>query len=270
MPVDRVNFGTSGALLHGPPSHEYAPIAAALMPSHTPLLLASRSTRDPFAPSDLLPHAQPRVHVLSGYSVVTLHTDSDGTAVAASSHKPTVAASDVALTSGRWMYEVRVTRAGRAGLGWAVNSAHFSWAGGVGVGDATGSWGVGVTDARGGMQAGANGKWGSAAAAAAAAAVAAAAPVAGTVAAASAASRRWAYGDVIGVCVDVEDGKVSFAVNGVVDVALTTPLTGFNGTHGWLFPALSLNADFTGVVNFGGAKPLAFPIAGYDPVSSAL
>ena len=105
----RLNFGSAGALRHGGPSPDFAPLAAALAPSHTPLLLASRSTRD---------HVQGErslaLHAVSGYSVATMAAVDDGcvagpvraVAVAASSHYPTLAVTGIALTSGRWQYEV--------------------------------------------------------------------------------------------------------------------------------------------------------------------
>jgi hypothetical protein len=134
-----------------------------------------------------------------------------------------------------------------------------------------GSWAVGVVDARGGMMTATNGKWTATGASAVTGATSAAAAVAAASAtsAVSAVARRWAYGDVIGVCVDVEDGKVTVVVNGVVEPTLTMPLTGFNGTNGWLFPALSLHSDFTGVVSFGGSTPLLHPLPGYDAIALA-
>ncbi len=81
-----VNFGSSGALRYGPPSVEYAPLAAALASSHTPLLLHSRSTRDPVSLGSegtaANIHTGPHLRVASGFAVAQVTPSTDGIVVA--------------------------------------------------------------------------------------------------------------------------------------------------------------------------------------------
>jgi hypothetical protein len=58
---------------HGPPSPEFAPLAAALAATHTPLLMASRSTRDAaLLAGDGSAAPTPHLRVLSGFPVCNL------------------------------------------------------------------------------------------------------------------------------------------------------------------------------------------------------
>ena len=155
----------------------------------------------------------------------------------------------------------RVTRAGRAAVGWASNAAHVSWVSLLGLGDVTSTWAFAVANGRHGLQCGSGGKWG-----AAAQGNLPTPPAPG-----SGVARRWVYGDVLGLCVDVEGAVASLYVNGVAEPGLALPLAGFGLGSSWLMPSLSLHSDFTGVVNVGGSGcPLAYPVPGFDPVGDAL
>jgi hypothetical protein len=236
-----VNFGTSGALLHRPPSSEYQPLAAALAQTHTPLLVASRSTRGAalLSGTDV---TMPRLRVSSGFSVTTLRGEAEGVAVAAASHRPTAVGSDVALVAGKWCYEVRVTRAGRACVGWGDGTCFGLWSAGRGVGDDAHSVGFGTAEGKTGGGVVTASRW-------------------------HPCSRKWSYGDVVSVGIDVDAGTVTFALNGAVETpSVAVPRFAFEG---WVCPALSFNADFSAVVNFGDA-PLAFPLPGFEPVAKAL
>jgi hypothetical protein len=155
------------------------------------------------------------------------------------------------------MYEVKVTRGGRAALGWADATARFSWVAGTGVGDDNHGWAFGMPDGRAAGVVTA-GKWQHPLATSAASAGATAAPL-----------YRWVYGDVIGVLVDLDSGTAAFTVNGVVDergASVVLPRTA-DTPCGWLFPAMSYHADFTAVVNLGGVAPFLFPVDGHRAVA---
>lgn len=180
--------------------------------------------------------------VSSGYHVSSLSMV-DGkplVAFSATSHLPSIVGSGVFLTSGRWQYEVTVTRAGRACIGWASCEFFGNWESFVGVGSASSSIGFGY-DGRAAVVAH-DGK-------------------------VSAFGKKWVYGDVITIGVDVEAGLVSIALNGsTVEPFGSVPLRVVIPHGCWLVPALSYHSDFTGILNFG-ASPLAHPLPGFTPVS---
>jgi hypothetical protein len=180
--------------------------------------------------------------VSSGYHVSNLSLVEGKPLVAfsATSHMPSIVASGVYLTSGRWQYEVTVTRAGRACIGWANSEFFGNWESFVGVGGTASSVGFGY-DGR-------------------AAVVAHDGKVA-------AFGKKWAYGDVVTVGVDVDAGVMTVALNGSSAEPLgSVPLRVALSTGSWLVPALSYYSDFTGVLNFG-ASALAHPLPGFTPIA---
>ena len=184
------------------------------------------------------------IRVATGYHAAVLKVAEDGKGVAfsAASHMPTITAADMYITAGKWQYEVLVTRAGRAVLGWTLPEYEGSWEAFQGVGACAASWGFGF-DGR--------------------------APAASHDGKAHAYGAKWSYGDVIGVAVDVEAGTLTYALNGVVvePFGVVLPLSVNVPRGSWLAPAVSYRADFSGVLNLG-ASSFAFPLPGFAPISS--
>jgi hypothetical protein len=136
---------------------------------------------------------------------------------------PSVILSGVVLTRGRWYYEVTVTEAGLAQVGWCDVSFVGSSAAGVGVGDDKSSiaydgyrqksWFHGAR------------AWGS----------------------------KWSAGDVIGCAVDVDAGHVAFSLNGDFSHPMGMAATGHRFVGGAI-PGLTIQHGvprFSGVVNLG-------------------
>jgi len=231
-----LSFGGRSSLAFGPPSRLYEPLASSGHPTRAPALMASRS---------LLGFDQPhiRAYVSSGYHAAQLHTDDTGVvSLSASSHMPSVIAQGVYLTAGKWQYEVTVTRAGRAALGWATSDFFGSWEACVGVGGCPASWGFGY-DGRASVTVH-DGK-------------------------PHAFGQKWHLNDVIGVAVDLATGAVTYALNGAVvePFGVAPGLTVAVPPAGWVVPALSYRSDFTGLLNLG-AHGLRFPLEGYAPVAA--
>lgn len=75
----------------------------------------------------------------------------------------------------------------------------------------------------------------------------------------------WRSGDVFGVCLDMDDGKIEYYRNGV---SLGVAFDGKDVSRGpgiALFPAFSLAFDDSLTANFGGS-PFRHPIDGYHPL----
>lgn len=238
----RLSFGGRGALRHGPPSLAYEPLTAVLHPSRSPALLAGRSMRGPELAGL---HITPGWHVSSGIRVARLTPDAaTGTvAITALSHLPSVTGTGVCLTQGKWQYEVTVTRAGRASIGWATSSYFGAWEAFSGVGSGSSSVGF-AFDGRSSfvLHDGKTQGFG----------------------------KKWAYGDVLTVGVDVEAGTATFALNGsVAEPFGSVPLKVSVPHGGWLVPALSLRSDFTGTLNLG-AIALTHPLPGFRPLAQFL
>lgn len=73
----------------------------------------------------------------------------------------------------------------------------------------------------------------------------------------------WRSGDVFGVCLDMDDGKIEYYRNGVsLGIAFDDVARGPGIA---LFPAASLAFDDSLTVNFGGS-PFRHPVDGYSPL----
>lgn len=76
----------------------------------------------------------------------------------------------------------------------------------------------------------------------------------------------WRSGDVFGVCLDMDEGKILYYRNGVsLGVAFDDVERGPGIA---LFPAVSLAFDDSLTANFGGS-PFRHPVSGYQPLQSA-
>lgn len=75
----------------------------------------------------------------------------------------------------------------------------------------------------------------------------------------------WRSGDIFGICLDMDDGKIEYYRNGVgLGIAFTDIESGPGIA---LFPAVSLAFDDSLTANFGGS-PFRHPIQGYQPMQS--
>lgn len=75
----------------------------------------------------------------------------------------------------------------------------------------------------------------------------------------------WATGDVIGCCIDLDDGNVSYYRNGrELGVAFSSVLLGPGMAY---FPALSLSDRERCRLNFG-STPFAHPVTGYSALQT--
>jgi len=139
---------------------------------------------------------------------------------------------NVCVFDGKWMYEVTLGSSGVFQIGWATLNSQFDEQNGVG--DSADSYSYDGKRLR---------KWN---------------------------MRYWPYGqrwktgDVIGVCIDLERGTVSFYRNGqFMDDAFQGIRTHVPGLA--YFPAISLSFSERCEVNFG-LYPFEYPIEGYKPL----
>ena len=73
----------------------------------------------------------------------------------------------------------------------------------------------------------------------------------------------WVPGDVIGCCIDLPNGTISFRRNGA-DLGIAARNLR-RGDMVAFFPALSLSGGEQCAVNFGGV-PFRYPVTGYQPL----
>jgi Kip1 ubiquitination-promoting complex protein 1 len=79
---------------------------------------------------------------------------------------------------------------------------------------------------------------------------------------------QWATGDVIGVCIDLEVGKIFFSRNGNdLGAAFDNVRFGDNAIGLAYFPAVSLSAGERVTLNFG-SKPFVYPVEGFLPLQA--
>ncbi|KAL6749415.1 concanavalin A-like lectin/glucanase domain-containing protein, partial [Haematococcus lacustris] len=134
--------------------------------------------------------------------------------------------------AGKWQYEVTLLTAGIQQLGWATLRCPFTSE--EGVGDAPDSYAFDGKRMR---------KWS---------------------VKYSQYGQAWAAGDVIGCCIDLEAGEISFSRNGTClgtafrEVRTLQP-------HLAYFPAASLSYCERCLLNFG-ATPFQYPVPGYLPL----
>lgn len=82
--------------------------------------------------------------------------------------------------------------------------------------------------------------------------------------------QRWAPGDVITCCIDLEAGTVSFYRNGVdMGVAFNKVRCGENAPGIAYFPAVSISYGEKCSLNFG-SRPFQYPLEGYAPLQQQL
>ncbi|KAL5255108.1 hypothetical protein ACHWQZ_G014520 [Mnemiopsis leidyi] len=142
---------------------------------------------------------------------------------------------NTALTKGKWMYEVLLLSRGIMQLGWTTPSSFANFTTQEGVGDTENSfafdgkrikkWNKGAIDY----------------------------------------GEEWNVGDVIGCCIDLDIGEVSYYRNGVsLGVAFSNVKTGTNYAY---FPAVSLSFEEHIRINFGD-RPFNYKIEGFEPIQS--
>ncbi|GBG60376.1 hypothetical protein CBR_g4334 [Chara braunii] len=131
---------------------------------------------------------------------------------------------------GKWMYEVTLGTSGIQQLGWATGNCPFN--SDDGVGDVPNSY---AFDGKRGR------KW--------------------SPSSPQLYGQPWANGDVIGCCIDLELGEISFYRNGVsMGVAFSQVRTEYA-----YFPAVSILHGERCELNFGG-RPFRYPVEGFAPL----
>jgi Kip1 ubiquitination-promoting complex protein 1 len=146
------------------------------------------------------------------------------------------ARADACVWRGKWMYEVVLETCGVQQLGWATVSCPFTDH--KGVGDADDSYafdGKRVT------------KWNKDA---------------------KNYGQPWAIGDVIGCCIDLDKGEISFYRNGSsLGIAFDgVKVCGQGDGHGY-YPAVSLSDGERCFLNFG-SHPFVYPVEGFNPIQA--
>lgn len=142
--------------------------------------------------------------------------------------------SNACISMGKWMYEVTLETAGIQQLGWATRSCNFTRE--EGVGDSTDSYAYDGRRVR---------KW-------------------------SVSwhpyGQPWVVGDVIGCCINLDKGEISFLRNGVsLGVAFTE--VGNSDPKLPYYPAISLSQGERCDLNFGG-RPFRYPMEGFQPIQA--
>lgn len=137
------------------------------------------------------------------------------------------------LYKGKWMYEVQLRSKGVMQIGWCSSRCTFTQD--TGVGDTKNSYGFDGSKQR---------IW-------------------------HIHTRKygpyWRSGDIFGICLDMDDGKIEYYRNGV---ALGIAFADIERGPGIaLFPAVSLAFDDSLAANFGGA-PFRHPVHGYQPLQA--
>ena len=131
----------------------------------------------------------------SGHGLAIIGTDNSVRAV---SGMPSLVANPVRLETGRWYYEVHVSKGGEAVVGWSDKAFFGDWAARRGVGDDTHSWGF-----NGGAMT----------------------PHCRAAGLVKAFGSRWSDGSVIGVAADVDAATISFMLNGSDDAGFGVSYT---------------------------------------------
>mmetsp|Transcript_9175 Transcript_9175/g.23221 ORF Transcript_9175/g.23221 Transcript_9175/m.23221 type:complete len:1032 (-) Transcript_9175:342-3437(-) len=137
------------------------------------------------------------------------------------------------VLSGKWMYEVTLHTSGIQQLGWCTITCPFTAE--EGVGDAPDSY------AYDGKR---NRKWS---------------------VKASPYGQTWAAGDVIGCCLDLDAGEMSFYRNGTPLGVAFSGIRKLQHTQLAFFPAASISYAEKCELNFGGL-PFQYPVEGFQPL----
>eukprot|EP00250_Pteridium_aquilinum_P015144 c22406_g1_i1 orf=516-4535(+) len=142
--------------------------------------------------------------------------------------------SNACISRGKWMYEVTLETAGIQQLGWATRSCKFTRE--EGVGDSTDSYAYDGRRVR---------KWS---------------------VSWHSYGQPWVSGDVIGCCINLDKGEISFLRNGVsLGVAFTE--VGNSDPKLPYYPAISLSQGERCDLNFGG-RPFRYPVEGFEPIQA--
>lgn len=169
--------------------------------------------------------------VSSGYMDVT-HSGNISTQY--SGFPTMIANQNIALRSGKWYYEVEITKNGLAQIGFAssVYDGGDSEKG-DGVGDDQHSWaydGARVLKWHGGTN--------------------------------EAYGKGWKVGDVVGCCLDMVNRQIQYSLNGSFSPPMGVAFSSISADVKFMYPALTINTSFGGKVCFGGGMHGATK---YDP-----
>lgn len=139
--------------------------------------------------------------------------------------------STTCVYKGKWVYEVLISSQGLMQIGWCTVSCRFNQEEGVGDthhsyaydGNRVRKWNVTTTNY----------------------------------------GKAWAAGDIVSCLIDLDDGTLSFCLNGV---SLGTAFENLSRGLGMAyFPAISLSFKESVAFNFG-SRPLRYPVPGYRPL----
>jgi Kip1 ubiquitination-promoting complex protein 1 len=144
------------------------------------------------------------------------------------------ARSNACVWKGRWMFEATLGTAGIQQLGWATVSCPFTYE--EGVGDAVDSYAYDGKRVR---------KWSEGP---------------------KTYGQPWVAGDVIGCCIDLDAGQISFFRNGFPLGVAYDGVRTLEPKQGY-FPAISLSHSERCELNFGG-RPFKYPVDGFLPIQA--
>ncbi|XP_040102863.1 E3 ubiquitin-protein ligase RNF123 isoform X2 [Oryx dammah] len=139
--------------------------------------------------------------------------------------------STTCVYKGKWIYEVLISSQGLMQIGWCTINCRFNQEEGVGDthnsyaydGNRVRKWNVTTTNY----------------------------------------GKAWASGDIVSCLIDLDEGTLSFSLNGV---SLGTAFENLSRGLGMAyFPAISLSFKESVAFNFG-SRPLRYPVAGYRPL----
>ncbi|XP_055414314.1 E3 ubiquitin-protein ligase RNF123 isoform X2 [Bubalus kerabau] len=139
--------------------------------------------------------------------------------------------STTCVYKGKWIYEVLISSQGLMQIGWCTINCRFNQEEGVGDthnsyaydGNRVRKWNVTTTNY----------------------------------------GKAWAAGDIVSCLIDLDEGTLSFSLNGV---SLGTAFENLSRGLGMAyFPAISLSFKESVAFNFG-SRPLCYPVAGYRPL----
>lgn len=139
--------------------------------------------------------------------------------------------SSTCVYKGKWVYEVLISSQGLMQIGWCTINCRFNQEEGVGDthnsyaydGNRVRKWNVTTTNY----------------------------------------GKAWAAGDIVSCLIDLDDGTLSFCLNGV---SLGTAFENLSRGLGMAyFPAISLSFKESVAFNFG-SRPLRYPVAGFRPL----
>jgi len=144
------------------------------------------------------------------------------------------ARANACVWKGRWMFEATLGTAGIQQLGWATVSCPFTCE--EGVGDAVDSYAYDGKRVR---------KWSEGP---------------------QTYGQPWVAGDVIGCCIDLDIGEISFYRNGFPLGVAYEGVRTLEPRQGY-FPAISLSHSERCELNFGG-RPFKYPVQGFFPIQA--